>query len=77
MAVLLSTAKHLQYLVENKHMQILRCAQDDSITALFRSLFSPAVRTLSRGSPCAAPQSFPALALPDERQFFGGGGDEA
>jgi len=30
LSVMLSGAKHLQYLFENKQMQILRCAQDDS-----------------------------------------------
>ncbi len=32
---MLSGAKHLQYLVENKQMQILRCAQDDSPGTFF------------------------------------------
>jgi len=27
---MLSEAQHLRYLVENKQIQILRCAQDDS-----------------------------------------------
>ena len=39
---MLSAAKHLQYLLENKPMQILRFAQDDSIDEFSRSLFSPA-----------------------------------
>ena len=39
---MLSAAKHLQYLLENKQMQILRFAQDDSIDEFFRSRFSPA-----------------------------------
>ena len=38
---MLSGAKHLQYLPENKQMQILRFAQDDSHGGFFRSLFSP------------------------------------
>jgi len=35
---ILSGAKHLQYLVENKQMQILRFPQDDSRGEFFRSL---------------------------------------
>ena len=31
-------AKHLQYLLENKQMQILRSAQDDSQRDFFRNL---------------------------------------
>jgi len=34
---MLSEAKHLQYLRENKQMQILRFAQDDSRPDFFRS----------------------------------------
>ena len=37
-SALLSVAKHLQYLFENKQMQILRSAQDDSPVGFFRSL---------------------------------------
>jgi hypothetical protein len=36
-SVMLSAAKHLQYLVENKPMQILRSAQDDKAGGLFHS----------------------------------------
>ena len=32
---MLSGAKHLRYLLENKQMQILRCAQDDSRGGFF------------------------------------------
>jgi hypothetical protein len=32
---MLSAAKHLQYLVENEQMQILRFAQDDSPAGFF------------------------------------------
>ncbi len=32
-------AKHLQYLLRRKQMQILRCAQDDSVGDFFSSLF--------------------------------------
>ena len=35
---MLSGAKHLQYLLHNKQMQILRFAQDDSRGHFFRSL---------------------------------------
>ncbi len=35
---MLSAAKHLQYLSENKQMQILRFAQDDTQKDFFRSL---------------------------------------
>ncbi len=35
---MLSGAKHLQYPVENKQMQILRFAQDDSPPDFFRCL---------------------------------------
>jgi len=35
---MLSGAKHLQYLLENKQMQILRFAQDDRHRHFFRSL---------------------------------------
>jgi hypothetical protein len=35
---MLSGGKHLQYLLENKHLQILRCAQDDSAGDFSRSL---------------------------------------
>jgi len=35
---MLSEAKHLQYVVENKQMRILRCAQDDSLGEFFRNL---------------------------------------
>ena len=35
---MLSEAKHLQYVAENKQMQILRFAQDDSWEGFFRSL---------------------------------------
>jgi len=37
---MLSAAKHLQYLLENKQMQILRSAQDDSQGDFFRNLQS-------------------------------------
>jgi hypothetical protein len=37
---MLSVGKHLQYLLEDNPMQILRFAQDDSPEDLFRSLFS-------------------------------------
>jgi hypothetical protein len=43
--VTLSAAKHLQYLLENKSMQILRCAQDDRVGAFFRILLSPILFT--------------------------------
>ena len=36
--VMLSEAKHLQYLLENDQMQILRFAQDDSPRDFLRSL---------------------------------------
>jgi len=42
---MLSEAKHLQYLLKNKQMQILRFAQDDSGADFFRSLFRPALAT--------------------------------
>ncbi len=35
---MLSVAKHPQYLLDDKQMQILRCAQDDSARDIFRSL---------------------------------------
>jgi len=35
---MLSAAKHLQYRLGNKYMQILRFAQDDSVEEFFRSL---------------------------------------
>ena len=35
---MLSTAKHLQYLIDYKQIQTLRCAQDDSAEGFFRSL---------------------------------------
>ena len=35
---MLSAAKHLQYLLENKQMQILRFARDDRQGDFFRSL---------------------------------------
>ena len=35
---MLSAAKHLQYLLKNKQMQILRSAQDDSRGDFFRSV---------------------------------------
>jgi hypothetical protein len=35
---MLSDAKHLHFLVENKRLQILRHAQDDSRGGFFRSL---------------------------------------
>jgi hypothetical protein len=38
LSVMLSGAKHLQYLPENNQMQILRSAQDDSPGDFFRSL---------------------------------------
>jgi hypothetical protein len=36
---MLSEAKHLHLLIENKQLQILRFAQDDSTEEFFRSLF--------------------------------------
>ena len=35
---MLGAAKHLQYLIEDKQLQILRCAQDDSPTDFFSNL---------------------------------------
>ena len=41
---MLSAAKHLQYLLENKSMQILRFAQDDRAGAFFSILIAPKPR---------------------------------
>jgi len=35
---MLSAAKHLLFLIENKQKQILRCAQDDMLGVFFSSL---------------------------------------
>ncbi len=43
---MLSGAKHLQCLLENKQMQILRCAQDDRPGDFFRSLLVPSAYRL-------------------------------
>jgi hypothetical protein len=51
---MLSAAKHLFFLVENKQKQILRFAQDDTAGGLFRSLFSragPAGRRIRASAP--------------------------
>ncbi len=39
---MLSGGKHLQFLLEDKQMRILRSAQDDKPRDFFRSLFRPA-----------------------------------
>ncbi len=41
---MLSGAKHLQYPLENKQMQILRPVQDDSPRGFFRNLLARGVR---------------------------------
>jgi hypothetical protein len=43
---MLSAAKHLQYLLENKRIQILRFAQDDRVGASFSILFEIPARGL-------------------------------
>jgi len=50
---MLSEAKHLQYLLENKQMQILRCAQNDSVPGFFGILLGPIVRDFV-DCPCEA-----------------------
>ncbi len=48
---MLSEAKHLQYRVENMQMQILRCAQDDSLgafSAAYKAPPFPAFRNMAR-----------------------------
>ena len=58
---MLSGAKHLQYLLEHKQMQILRSAQDDNPGDLFRSLSEHAVNfayTLS----CLKRWSLPSIS---------------
>jgi hypothetical protein len=38
---MLSKAKHLHFLIENKQLQILRCAQDDTVIRLFPQPVKP------------------------------------
>jgi len=47
---MLSGAKHLQYPLRNKQMQILRCAQDDNPGDSFRSLLGPGVISEAGGA---------------------------
>jgi hypothetical protein len=52
-SVMLSGAKHLQYLIDNNEMQILRFAQDDRCRDFFRSLQSlsaAVVQSISNGT---------------------------
>jgi len=48
LSVMLSEAKHLQYLVQNKEMQIFRCAQDDSLRTFSAACKAPMTSQFSR-----------------------------